>query len=68
MKHTRWTTAAAVESARMDAALHKELLLVCTALGNTDAVVTEDAEGREVVVEKFVRGENCLEWLQDLQR
>ncbi|KAG5176771.1 hypothetical protein JKP88DRAFT_334503 [Tribonema minus] len=52
----------------MDSALHKELLLVCTALGSTEAVIIEDADGREAVVEKFVRGENCLEWLQDLQR
>ncbi|CAM9262579.1 unnamed protein product [Choristocarpus tenellus] len=39
----------------------KELLLVCSALGSMES---EDDGAKE----RFVRGENCLEWLQDLQR
>ena len=48
----------------MEEAIINELLLVCSALGSTEAVTTEDG----TLVETFVRGENCLEWLQDLQR
>lgn len=55
-------------SSGIDTALHKELLLVCTALGSIEAVEERAQDGSTVVVEKFIRGENCLEWLQDLQR
>jgi hypothetical protein len=48
----------------MQEAIINELLLVCPALGSIEAVQTEDG----ALVESFVRGETCLEWLQDLQR
>ena len=44
--------------------LINELLLVGAALGSTEAFTAEDGS----LVERFIRGENCLEWLQDLQR
>lgn len=44
--------------------LINELLLVGAALGSTETLTAEDGS----LVERFIRGENCLEWLQDLQR
>ncbi|CAN0513495.1 unnamed protein product [Discosporangium mesarthrocarpum] len=49
--------------ASIDKHMLKELLLVCSALGSVEKD-TVDVDARE----RFVRGENCLEWLQDLQR
>lgn len=43
----------------------EELLLVCTFVGTQRAA--SDAEGGEEL-ESFVRGEDCMAWLQDLQR
>lgn len=48
----------------MQESLINELLLVSSALGSTEAVEMDDG----TLVETFVRGQNCLEWLQDLQR
>ena len=49
----------------LDKHMLKELLLVCSALGSVEtADQDQDNEGTQ----RFVRGENCLEWLQDLQR
>lgn len=48
----------------IDKHMLKELLLVCSALGSVET--TED--GEKPGQQRFVRGENCLEWLQDLQR
>ena len=39
-----------------------ELLLVCTFVG------TRKVNDDESDVESFVRGEDCVAWLQDLQR
>jgi len=41
-----------------------EILLVCSVLGTEESELLEDGN----VITKFVRGEKCLEWLQDLQR
>ncbi|CAM9634093.1 unnamed protein product [Ectocarpus sp. 13 AM-2016] len=47
----------------------KELLLVCSALGSSEASEHGGGDGEPAVQQqRFVRGENCLEWLQDLQR
>lgn len=46
----------------------KELLLVCSALGSVETTEHGDADGEKPGQQRFVRGENCLEWLQDLQR
>lgn len=53
----------------------KELLLVCSALGSVEtSAIEENADDENDAKElapqshRFVRGENCLEWLQDLQR
>lgn len=48
----------------LDKHMLKELLLVCSALGSVETGDQDDDEGPQ----RFVRGENCLEWLQDLQR
>lgn len=50
----------------LDKYMLKELLLVCSALGSVESVNPDedDDQGNQ----RFVRGENCLEWLQDLQR
>ncbi|CAM9204032.1 unnamed protein product [Sphacelaria rigidula] len=61
----------------LDKHMLKELLLVCSALGSvetTDASPDENGDDHETgdplapPSQRFVRGENCLEWLQDLQR
>lgn len=61
----------------LDKHMLKELLLVCSALGSveTNGVEGSNAEENEIddglappSQQRFVRGENCLEWLQDLQR
>lgn len=52
----------------MEESVVKELLLVCTALGSTETIEEAGEGGRLVSVDRFIRGENCLEWLQDLQR
>ncbi|CAN0474003.1 unnamed protein product [Phaeothamnion confervicola] len=49
----------------METAMYNELLLVCSALGSTELVQDEET-GLEH--SRFLPGENCLEWLQDLQR
>lgn len=51
----------------LDKHMLKELLLVCSALGSVESEqqVGDDQGPHE---QHFVRGENCLEWLQDLQR
>ncbi|CAB1099608.1 unnamed protein product [Ectocarpus sp. CCAP 1310/34] len=47
----------------------KELLLVCSALGSAETSEHGGGDGEPAVQQqRFVRGENCLEWLQDLQR
>lgn len=48
----------------------KELLLVCSALGSVENLEHGDGDQEKSVgqQQRFVRGENCLEWLQDLQR
>ena len=48
----------------MQEAVINEILLVCSALGTEENVVTKHGD----MVTRFVRGEQCLEWLQDLQR
>lgn len=50
---------------RMEKGMLEELLLVCTFVGTQRAA--SDAEGGETL-ESFVRGEDCMAWLQDLQR
>lgn len=61
----------------LDKHMLKELLLVCSALGSveTNGIDGNHAEEDEMddglappSQQRFVRGENCLEWLQDLQR
>lgn len=49
----------------LDKHILKELLLVCSALGSIE---TSDQDAENEGFQRFVRGENCLEWLQDLQR
>jgi hypothetical protein len=41
-----------------------EVVLCCSAMGSSDTVEALDG----TLVETFTRGENCLQWLQDLQR
>ena len=50
-----------MSTAAMEAALHQEVLLVCTALGSIEAIEEPGKEGRLVCAERGV-------WLQDLQR
>lgn len=52
---------------KLDKHMLKELLLVCSALGSIETA-EEDTDATERLPQRFVRGENCLEWLQDLQR
>eukprot|EP00903_Cladosiphon_okamuranus_P017376 g16007.t1 len=52
----------------LDKHMLKELLLVCSALGSVETTQHGDADGEKPGQQRFVRGENCLEWLQDLQR
>ncbi|CAM9181854.1 unnamed protein product [Hapterophycus canaliculatus] len=56
--------------ATVDKHMLKELLLVCSALGSVETSEPGDGDGEKLVGQhqRFVRGENCLEWLQDLQR
>lgn len=49
----------------LDKHMLKELLLVCSALGSVE---TSEMDAEAPPEQRFVRGENCLEWLQDLQR
>lgn len=49
----------------LDKHMLKELLLVCSALGSVE---TSELDTEAPPEQRFVRGENCLEWLQDLQR
>lgn len=51
----------------LDKHMLKELLLVCSALGSVETTDL-DGDGDGTRKQRFVRGENCLEWLQDLQR
>lgn len=54
----------------LDKHMLKELLLVCSALGSVETSETAGGDGENSAgqQQRFVRGENCLEWLQDLQR
>lgn len=62
----------------LDKHMLKELLLVCSALGSLETLGGGDdqqqwgqqqgEQGQKQQQQRFVRGENCLEWLQDLQR
>lgn len=49
----------------LDKHMLKELLLVCSALGSVE---TSELDAEASPEQRFVRGESCLEWLQDLQR
>ena len=54
----------------LDKHMLKELLLVCSALGSVETSEHGEDDGEKMAgrQQRFVRGENCLEWLQDLQR
>ena len=52
------------QTQKMEEPLINEILLVCSALGAEETIVTKKGEMQT----RFVRGEQCLEWLQDLQR
>ena len=52
----------------MDSLLLEEALLVCQALGSTELVPEVNSAGELVSREQFVRGDQCLVWLTDLQR
>lgn len=52
----------------LDKHMLKELLLVCSALGSVETTEHSGVDGEKTGQQRFVRGENCLEWLQDLQR
>lgn len=55
--------------ATVDKHMLKELLLVCSALGSVETSDPGDDDEKPLGQhQRFVRGENCLEWLQDLQR
>lgn len=60
----------ATMSTAVDKHMLKELLLVCSALGSVATSEPRDGDSEKPVGQhqRFVRGENCLEWLQDLQR
>ena len=46
----------------------KELLLVCSALGSVETTEHGGVDGEKPGQQRFVRGEYCQQWLQDLQR
>eukprot|EP00752_Nemacystus_decipiens_P001460 g1436.t1 len=52
----------------LDKHMLKELLLVCSALGSVETTEHGGVDGERPGQQRFVRGEYCLQWLQDLQR
>lgn len=52
----------------LDKHMLKELLLVCSALGSVETTEHGGVDGEKPGQQRFVRGEYCQQWLQDLQR